>query len=134
MHDHGQIAQSVNGAQEGFYNAAEKIDRFQKILIKYSKMTDNTAAVKERLDGITSYVLTASFRSCSRRLRFSAFILLKNAIEAQTGRGLARRVLDSSTDTQDIEKVLRFVATLVDEFKVSVNAARLRPHPDFPAD
>ena len=64
----------------------------------------------------------------------SAFILLKNAIEVQTNRGVARRVLDSSTDTQDIEKVLRFVATLVDEFKVNVNAARLRPRPDFLAD
>ena len=68
-----------------------------------------------------------------QRLRNSAFILLKNAIEAQTSRGLARRVLNSSSDTQDIEKVLRFVATLVDEFKVSVKAVRLRLHPDFPA-
>ena len=60
------MAQSVNGAQEGFYDAAEKIDRFQKILIKYSKMNDSTAAVKERIDGINSYVLTASVRSCFR--------------------------------------------------------------------
>ena len=58
------IAQSVSGAQEGFYNAAEKIDRLQKILVKYLKMTDNTAVVKERLNGITSYVLAAGSRSC----------------------------------------------------------------------
>ena len=52
------VTQSVNGAQEGFYDAAKKIDRLQKILIKYSKMTDNVEAVRERLEGITSYVLT----------------------------------------------------------------------------
>ena len=50
------VTQSVNGAQEGFYDAAEKIERLQKILKKHSKMKDNTAVVKERLDGITSYV------------------------------------------------------------------------------
>ena len=64
-------------------------------------------------------------------MQFSAFVLLKNAIEVQTSRGVAGRILDSSKDAQNIEKVLRFVATLIDEFKVSVNAARLRPRPDF---
>ena len=66
-------------------------------------------------------------------MQSSAFILLKNAIEVQTNRGVVRRILDSSTDSQDIERALRFVATLVDEFKVSVKAVRLRLHPDFPA-
>ena len=52
------VTQNVNGAQEGFYDAAEKIERLQKILKKHSKMKDNTAVVNERLDGITSYVPT----------------------------------------------------------------------------
>ena len=62
------VTQSVNGAQEGFYDAAEKIERLQKILIKYSKMRDITNVVKERLDGITSYVLTLDSDEISNSL------------------------------------------------------------------
>ena len=39
-------------------------------------------------------------------------------------------MLDSSTDTQKIEKVLQYVAALIDEFKVSVEMNGLFPRPD----
>ena len=39
-------------------------------------------------------------------------------------------MLDSSTDTQKIEKVLQYVAALIDEFKVSIEMNRLCPRPD----
>ena len=55
-------SQNVSGAQEGFYNAAEKIDRLRKILDKYASVDDSPVIVRERLDGVISCVFIAVSR------------------------------------------------------------------------
>ena len=55
------------------------------------------------------------------------FVLVKDAIDVRTGRGLVPRVLHDMEDVQVIEKMLRYVSTLIEEFKVCDEFTYLQP-------
>ena len=46
-------------------------------------------------------------------------MLLKEAIDSRTGRGVVKRVLRSTDDIKAIEKVLGYIAVLIEGFEVS---------------
>ena len=53
-------------------------------------------------------------------LRLSALEFAHSVIDAKTGRGLVKRVLQAPNDVQDVEKAFRFVAALIEEFQVHI--------------
>ena len=51
--------------------------------------------------------------------------MVKSVIDVRTGRGLVSRIIHNLEDIKAIEKIIEYVGSLIDEFKVSAICAVL---------
>ncbi|VDC00874.1 unnamed protein product [Peniophora sp. CBMAI 1063] len=96
------LVDRVKDAQSDFEDVAHRIQQLQRIFQHYQRADGPpSSTASQRLDGISR-----------------ALDLVKCTIDVKTGRGLCRRILESSEDVGAVVKAFRCVAVLVENFNV----------------
>ncbi|KZV60934.1 hypothetical protein PENSPDRAFT_693838 [Peniophora sp. CONT] len=96
------LVDRIQDAHSDFEEVARRIQQLQRIFEHYQAIDSSmSSTVTQRMEGISH-----------------ALDLVKCTIDVKTGRGIGRRILESSDDVGAVVKAFRCVAVLVENFNV----------------
>lgn len=108
----------MGDAKDGFVEIAETIKGFQDIFSRYKSEKDMPTAIRAHLDSLTKSVLASQstlrlLTTCLRELESIA-----KFVEPKMERGRIKRTIEAPGDIEDIERVFRTLAKMIQNLQV----------------